>query len=241
MFNFFKTKPTLTELIPSDFVDIHSHILPGIDDGAKNINESLSIIKKVKKIGFSKIITTPHTYYGVYNNTNNSIKKSYEILDEHLDDKNRISYASEYMLDTTILEKIKNKSLLCLKDNYVLVEMSFVSPPINLYEIIFELQLSGYIPVIAHPERYRFFHSNFKDFERLKRIGCKFQLNLLSTIGFYGKDILDISEKLLSKSLFDFVGSDIHNNYHAECFNEKIKIKYTEKLENLIDNNKHFL
>ena len=112
LFNLFKSKPTLKELIPDGFVDIHSHILPGIDDGAKNIEESLELISKMKEMGFSKIIGTPHTYAGLYENNNESIKKSFEKLNDEIQTNTNIGFASEYMLDNTIIEKAQNKKLL---------------------------------------------------------------------------------------------------------------------------------
>ena len=161
IFNFFKSKPTLKELIPQGFVDIHSHILPGIDDGAQNIKESLKLISEMKKLGFSKFIATPHTYPGVYNNNNNSIKESFNKLNNELKNKNILRYASEYMIDSYLIEKAAEKSLITIKDNYVLIEMSFISEPINLHEIIFEINMNGYIPILAHPERYIFLFDDF--------------------------------------------------------------------------------
>ena len=187
IFNLFKSKPTLREFIPNGFVDIHSHILPGIDDGSKTVDESLELIDEMNNFGFTKIIGTPHTYQGIYNNTNASIKESYLKLSKSLNTKTKIDYASEYMLDDTIIEKAKKKELLCLKDKYVLVEMSFISPPINLYEIIFELQINEYRPVLAHPERYNFLHNKFDEYYKLKKHGCLFQLNLLSNTYYYCK------------------------------------------------------
>ena len=158
----FKTKPTLRELIPEGFVDIHSHILPGIDDGAKDVEESIVLISQLKKLGFSKIIGTPHTYPGLYNNTETSIKKSFKkIIDKNKDDI-EIKYSSEYMLGDYLIPACKNKNLLCLKSNYVLVEMSYLSAPNNLEEIIFQISINGYIPVLAHPERYMFFINNIE-------------------------------------------------------------------------------
>ena len=135
IFNLFKSKTILKELIPQGFVDIHSHILPGIDDGAKDIQMSLKLISKMNEIGFSKIIATPHTYPGIYENTPESIEKSFKKLKKDLPKNTNIIYASEYMIDDNLSKKIKNKQLLCLKENFVLVEMSYHSRPINLYEI----------------------------------------------------------------------------------------------------------
>ena len=180
IFNLLESKPTLRELIPEGFIDIHSHILPGIDDGAKTVDESLELISEMKKMGFSKIIGTPHTYPNLYDNSFKSIKKSFNLLNKSKNLKDvKIGYASEYMLDKSVIEKAKNKTLLCIKDNYVLVEMSFISEPIGLYEIIYEIKVNGYTPILAHPERYLFLDS--KDFYKLKKFGCLFQANLLST------------------------------------------------------------
>ena len=198
IFNLFKSKPILKELVPKNFVDIHSHILPGIDDGAKNINESLKLIYEMKEIGFSKIIATPHTYFGVHNNTNQTIINSFQGLLPMVKDKVEICYSSEYMIDEYLQKKIDEKTLLPLNKNYVLIEMSYIGEPINLYEIIFKLIHNGYKPIIAHPERYRFMHRDFKKYYKLKELGCHFQLNMLSITGYYGPDVLKISEKIIS-------------------------------------------
>ena len=240
IFNLFKAKPTLKDLIPNGFVDIHSHILPGIDDGAKNIDESISLISEMKKLGFSKIIATPHTYSGLYDNTPKTIENSFKLLPKDLVKENNIEYASEYLIDSYIIESIDNKSILCLKDNHILVEMSYINKHNKLYEIIHYILVNGYIPILAHPERYIYFHQNFKDYRKLKKVGCKFQLNLLSVTGYYGKKILSISEKLLKNNLIDYVGSDIHNLNHCNQFKNKVVFKNLKDLEKAINSNKFF-
>ena len=140
MFNIFRRKPILADLIPEGFVDIHSHILPGIDDGSKDIEESLSLISQMKEMGFSKIIGTPHTYQGLYNNTNETIKGSFDLLKKSVKEDIEIDYGSEYMIDQSLLKRIEERSLLTLKDNYVLVEMSFISAP-NAFISLMQLQI----------------------------------------------------------------------------------------------------
>ena len=236
---FKKQKPKLSELIPTGFIDIHSHIIPNIDDGPNNLGDSEKIINAMEKLGFSKVIATPHTYPGLYDNSTYKIKKSFS----RLDCKNyglQIEYASEYMLDNSIIDKAKNKELLTLKENFVLVEMSFLAPPINLDEIIFYIKINGYIPVIAHPERYRFYFNKLNKFEILKEKGCKFQLNLLSTTGYYGKDVTKISDLLLENNLIDFVGSDIHSLNHVKKIHSETKIKNINNLERAIESNYFF-
>ena len=151
-----------------------------------------------------------------------------------------ISYASEYMLDPSLIQKAAKKDLLCIKDNFVLVEMSYLSAPINLYDILFEIIVNDYIPILAHPERYIFFHKEFDKYYKLKKVGCLFQLNLLSATGYYGDHIKAITDKLIEKNLIDFVGSDIHSLIHVKAFERKVLIKNHKILKKIIENNDFF-
>ena len=156
IFNF-KSKPQLSEIIPKGYVDIHSHLLPGIDDGAKTIEESYELLKSVSKLGFSKVITTPHTITHVWDNGNSSILGAKEILYQHHGDlctELKLQAASEYLIDDQFISRIP-EGLLCLKDKEVLVELSYLDAPSGLHQIIFDLRASGYQPILAHPERYR--------------------------------------------------------------------------------------
>ena len=233
IFNLFKPKPSLKEFIPNGFVDIHSHVLPGVDDGAKNIQESMELISEMKRLGFSKIIATPHIYPGLYNNTNKTIKKSYDKISKLIKQDVEIKYASEYMIDKSLIKKSKNKELLCLRENYVLVEMSYISMPNNLYQILFEIQVNGYVPILAHPERYNFL--NFDEYNKLKKAGCKFQINLLSLTGYYGKKILRNCNHLLKNKLADYCGSDIHNINQIKAFELKVQTYELKELVKIID------
>ena len=231
IFNLFKSKPTLKELIPNGFVDIHSHILPGIDDGAKDVEDSLKLISKMKKIGISKIIGTPHIYPGVYNNSFETISKAFDKIDNtELD----ISFAAEYFICEEMIKEIKKKSLLTIKNKYVLVETNFMSLPKNFFDIIFKLRTNGYQPIIAHPERYTYL--SLEQFFKLKKIGCEFQLNLFSTTGLYGRRVLDMANKLINKKVINFVGSDIHNLSTMIQFDNNIKISEIQLLEKIIEN-----
>ena len=244
MFSFLKSKPTLAALIPSNYVDIHSHVLPGIDDGAKNLKDSQFLMESMINLGFKKCITSPHTMANVYNNTIETIKNAKMKIETDLPDlaqKLDLKAASEYFIDENFIENFKSNPLLTLKDKYVLVEMSFLNPPIQLHEYLFELQLAGYQPILAHPERYSFYHSNFKEFEKLKKMGLKFQLNLLSSVGYYGPDVAITSDKLLKNGFIDFVGSDIHHKQHIDSFSRKIVLKETKAFETAIENNQFFM
>ena len=112
-----------------------------------------------------------------------------------------------------------------LKENYVLVEISYLNAPINIYDMIFDLQIAGYKPVLAHPERYSYYHKNFNEYLKLKNAGCLFQLNLLSTVGYYGEEVFEAGKKLLNKGLIDFVGSDVHHKNHIDWFDKKVLLK----------------
>ena len=144
-FSLFNEKIKLIDLIPDGFIDIHSHVLPGIDDGPKDIEASQILISRMIDLGFSKIIATPHTYMGVYNNTNNKIKRKYDDIVKLMGEKINLSYASEYFLDEHFSKKCDEKSLLTLSKNYVLVETSFLSAPYNLYDLIFQMDLKNNI------------------------------------------------------------------------------------------------
>jgi tyrosine-protein phosphatase YwqE len=211
---------SLTDFFPNGFVDIHSHLLPGIDDGAKDLDDAVALISKMASYGIKNIITTPHVLGSVYPNSTETIKEKLKKVKEALKNNGlhdiSIRAAAEYMLDEQFSERIKNDDILTLKDNLVLVEMSYFSAPLNLFEILFELQLKGYKPVLAHPERYNSYHNNFEEFFKLKRAGCLFQLNLLSLTEQYGKGVQKTAEKLLKENLYDFVGTDTHHQMHLE-------------------------
>ncbi|CAM3586707.1 capsular polysaccharide biosynthesis protein [Flavobacterium saliperosum S13] len=239
MLSFLKAKPVLKDLIPDEYVDIHSHVLFGIDDGAKTIEDSNFLMQSMLDMRFSKCITTPHTIEHVWDNSRASIlEKHREVsaISPDLSEKIGLQVASEYMMNESFVTLFQSEPLLTLKGNYVLVEMSYLNPPIQLYDILFKLQLAGYTPVLAHPERYAFFHHNFPEYKKLKKAGCLFQLNLLSTMGYYGPDVTEAAEKLLKKGMIDFTGSDAHHKTHIEAFSKKIRIKdflpVTEAMKN---------
>lgn len=244
MFSFLKPKYTLKDSIPDNFVDIHSHLLFGIDDGAKTPEDTLFLVESLKKLGVSKFITTPHTFAGFWDNTKQSIEaKEVEVQDLLLKNNitNSLKAASEYLLDDHFVSLFQKNEILTLKDKYVLVEMSYLNPPIQLFDIIFEMQVAGYIPVLAHPERYNFYHKNFENYKKLKNAGCFFQLNLLSTVGYYGKDVTETANKLLQNGLIDFVGTDVHHKKHIEAFENKILSKDLKPLQEAIERNQFFI
>ncbi|MBB1139228.1 tyrosine-protein phosphatase [Myroides sp. WP-1] len=243
MFSFFKSKPILKDLIPDDYVDIHSHLIYGIDDGAQTIDDTRMIITSMRDLGFKQAIATPHTTPLVWENTREGILNQYQKVQEELPKESSdisLRVASEYMMDETLLPHIENKDLLTLKNDYVLVEMSYMNPPIQLMDILFQLKSSGYDIVLAHPERYNFYHQNTAMYKKLKKAGCYFQMNLLSVTGYYGKHVLEAANFLLSNGLIDFVGSDIHHAKHVRGFDAKVEVKGVEFFTQAITNNQEF-
>jgi protein-tyrosine phosphatase len=240
---FSKNKSVLKDLIPDNHVDIHSHLLPGIDDGAKTFADTLNLVQSLMGFGISQFVTTPHIIQHVWDNTHEQIVANKETTVFELE-KNQITVpfhtAAEYLMDDQFVKLFKSGSLLTIKDNYVLVEMSYINAPIQLYDILFDLRIAGYVPILAHPERYLFYHNNFDEYNKLKRAGCLFQLNLLAVVGYYGEGVTKIAEQLLKKGMYDFVGSDVHHSKHIASFEDKVKLKEMTALKEVILNNQFF-
>jgi tyrosine-protein phosphatase YwqE len=239
---FFKKKLPFTELFIEGFVDIHSHLLPGIDDGAKNLDQSILLIEELRACGIKKFVTTPHILGEVYPNTPEIIKEKLQLVKDELLNRGiidiRLHAAAEYMLDDQFYKLLQEKNLLTLKDNYLLIECSFFNPPINLREILFEIQLAGYQPILAHPERYMFWHKNYEMFETLKSAGCLFQLNILSLTKHYGKEVYKTSEHLIKNGMIDFVGTDTHHSHHIELLQQEGDAKIIELLKPIAQRNR---
>lgn len=211
------------ELTSLDFsvlkTDIHSHLIPGIDDGSPDMSTTINIIHEIRKIGFSKVITTPHIMSDFYKNSSATILKGLEAVRIELDAQNinmDIDAAAEYYIDYDFEQKIGNERLLTFGNNYLLVELPFVEAPKNLFEIIFKLQLEGYKVVLAHPERY--YYLEMKDYEELVNRGVLFQINWLSLIDYYSIAIKNKAQDLIAKNMISFIGTDCHNMHHAELY-----------------------
>ena len=169
MLSFFKNKTPLIKEFPSNYIDIHSHLLPNIDDGSKSFEESTNLIKKLYSYGIKNFVITPHIMDGVWNNTPSIINNKLYKLTEYLNNQGitsiKIRAAAEYMLDSNFEKLLKTEKLLTIKDSYILVELSYLNPPINLKEILFEIQIAGYTPILAHPERYSFYHNKYDEYK----------------------------------------------------------------------------
>lgn len=243
MFGIFKKKEYLKDCIPTGFVDIHSHTLCGIDDGAQSIDDTKYLLQAMMNLGFDKVITTPHTISHVHPNTTQIINDTYKkVVDQLPLETNQLKYqaASEYMIDENFQERVSKDDLLPLKNKHVLVEMSYINPPIFLYDALFLLVSKGYTPVLAHPERYNFYKGDLKAYKSLKKAGCLFQINLLSVTGYYGDKIAEVADLLLKENMYDFAGSDIHHEKHIKSFENKLVIKEADRFKEILKNNEFF-
>lgn len=194
-------------------VDTHAHWLPGVDDGARNLAEALEMVKSLMDLGYTKLIATPHIKKNFFENEPEPL--SYIFRDFEKEVKKRkwpieLSLAAEYMIDEGF-EAHLNKGLLTLSENRVLIEMSFFQAYQGIEDLLFRIQLRGYQPVIAHPERYTYYFRKWDQLERFKEMGCLFQLNLPSLTGFYGKEVQNSAKRILSKGWYDFAGTDLHH------------------------------
>lgn len=207
----------------SDFsflgTDMHSHFVPGIDDGAQNVEESIELVLRMQQLGYSRIVTTPHIKVDHYPNTRTSIENGLSELKQAMVERGinmPIHAAAEYYIDDHFLQLLDSEPLLTVWKNEVLVEISFMFEPIQLSEIIFRLTSMGYQPIMAHPERYMYYHTEFDKFQMLKDRGCYLQMNINSLMGYYGKQVKQIAEKLFDMGMYDYVGTDMHNTKHAD-------------------------
>lgn len=211
------------ELEPLNFsilkTDIHSHFIPGIDDGAPDMETAISLIKKMQDLGFSKIITSPHVMSDFYQNSSETILKGLTEVRAELKAQNiniEIEAAAEYYIDYDFEQKIGKEKFLTFGDNFILVELSFMEAPKNLFDIIFKLQLEGYKVVLAHPERYNYY--SIKEYEEFANRGVLLQINLLSLIGYYSPRVMKKTEDLIHAGMVSLVGTDCHNMSHAELY-----------------------
>lgn len=214
--------------------DMHSHLLPGIDDGAPDLETSLQLIRGMSAMGYSKLITTPHVMWDMYKNTREIILDKLGLLQSAVQKEGlniEIHAAAEYFLDDYVAGLLKNKEpLLTVSGKMVLVEFSLAQPSMSLKDILFEMQMQGYQPIIAHPERYIYMEGNKEFYDELKDIGCLFQLNLLSLTNHYGKSVSNLAQYLIKKDYYDLVGTDLHHFRHLEALSNNIISPMLEKL-----------
>lgn len=239
MFYFFQKKKFLVDYL-ENFIDIHNHILPGIDDGAKTVEDSMELIKGFSDIGVKKFIATPHIMHNYYPNDSDSIhtalgKVQNRLLSEGMKDI-VLDVAAEHMIDANFDHLLEQEKVVPLRNNYLLIEMSYLQPSINFNEAILNIAAHRYFPILAHPERYSFLHLNSSKFQKYKNNGILFQMNLLSLGEFYGKEVQKKAHKLLNNGLVDFLASDVHNLQQLNGIKEiQVAPKVLEQLVPIIE------
>ena len=214
--------------------EVHCHILPGIDDGAKDVTESVALVKAMQAWGIERIVTTSHVTESTFENTPETINRAYNELLTALDGEGiamNIHPSAEYRMDENFLTQVNQATLLPFPENYLLIENSFFQPFWEIKELIFDLQLKGYTPILAHPERYMYYHKTPKIYKELHDQGCLFQVNFLSLSGYYYPEVKNMAWKMLEQGMVDFIGTDLHKMSHVEHINEYIGTKEYRKLE----------
>jgi protein-tyrosine phosphatase len=218
---------------------MHSHLLPGIDDGSPNIETSLSLIRGMVALGYTKLVTTPHIMSDMYPNTRDGILSKLDIVRDAVKAEGinvEINAAAEYFLDEHVEKLLANKEpLLTVSGNMVLTEFSMAFPSHSLKDILFEMQMQGYQPIIAHPERYIYLEKTKDFYDELKDIGCLFQLNILALGNHYGRTSAELANYLIKKGYYDLIGTDLHHARHLDGLNSP---SLTAPLKKLIDQGK---
>ena len=210
MWPFRKPVTRLDSSVFNGFTDWHSHILPAVDDGVQTMDEALAILRRYETLGVKSVWLTPHIMEDMPNTTAR-LRERFDELKSQYRGAVELHLAAENMMDNLFSERLAAGDLLPLGEraDHLLVETSYFNPPINLYETLEAVKARGYYPVLAHPERY--VYMGMADYRRLKEMGVKFQLNLPSVCGRYGRQVRATAERLRKDNLYDFTGTDIHN------------------------------
>lgn len=232
--NLFRSK---TSANPVDFsligADMHSHLIPNIDDGSKSLEDSIYLIKCLYDLGYRKLVATPHIMSDYFKNTHDIILNGLETLKDAVEKAGIpmvLEAGAEYMYDDGFLKKVESGNLITFGENYLLIELSPYFPPEKFFDTIFELKTSGINPILAHPERYAYWHESPDIYQSLHDREILLQINIPSLSGYYTPQIKKIAEMLIDKDLVDFVGTDLHNeNYYRQLLKAQ-QSKYLEKL-----------
>jgi protein-tyrosine phosphatase len=215
--------------------DIHSHLLPGLDDGVADFYEAIQVIQQLRDLGYRKLVTTPHIMSDTYRNEPGQIHTQLNELNQKLIERNisvKVQAAAEYYLDSWLIKQVdEGKPLITFGDKHLLFEMNYMTEPYQLRDFIFTISMQGYKPVLAHPERYRFM--TIEKAEDLHHRGVLMQLNILSFIDFYSKPVRQMANQLVDHGWVDFLGSDCHNLRHAALLSKAFKNKHFNKAMNL--------
>lgn len=225
MFNLFK-KQGLTDLQWMK-TDVHSHLLPGIDDGVKNVYTGVKFLKSLIELGLKQFILTPHVYDEIYPNTPETINLAHEALYTEMELTGMgdiyTHSSGEYMLGEHFDSILRRGELRPFPTNHLLIEMPWLTEPFQLEQTVLAIVEKGYVPIMAHPERYPFYFHQSDGYHRLKDLGCLLQLNLLSPTGYYGREVTRAAEYLIKNDLYDLAGTDLHHERQLEKLIKYVK------------------
>lgn len=218
MFDFFKKKTKE----PAELcfaTDIHCHVVPGIDDGSPDARTSADLIERMQSWGIRRIIASPHVTQHTFENDLSTITPAMQELQAELANRGNdipVSHSAEYRIDDLFARRLEANELMLLPNDYIIIENAFLQEPWNLDQLVFDLQVRGLRPILAHPERYTYYYGRPERYQALHQSGLLFQINLLSLAGAYGKNEKKIAEHLIDKGLVDFIGTDLHYDGHAD-------------------------
>ncbi|TDS13713.1 tyrosine-protein phosphatase [Sphingobacterium paludis] len=219
MFSIFNRKPHYHDLSWMS-VDMHSHLLPGLDDGSRSIDESIVMISRLHKQGINQFYCTPHVQQEIYPNSNMQILSAYQALQhaaqlQHV----QLDYAAQYAVDKALLQQVltQTNSLLPLHENYVLIGMAYFSESVFIKQVINALVIKGFVPILANVERYVYYHYDSSPLKAFKDLGCLLQVGLLSCYGYYGSKEKQVVKHLLDAGMVDFLGTDVHYERHVKA------------------------
>jgi protein-tyrosine phosphatase len=213
--------------------DIHSHFLPGIDDGSPHLEASIEMLTAMRELGYRKVITTPHSMADGYRNSPEIILGALEKLRAEVKRVGldiEVDAAAEYYLDHELEDRVLTKQVLTFGNNLLLFELPFISEPAILLGVIFQMQTHDYRPVLAHPERYSFWYNDFSKYESMKERGVLFQLNMVALSGAYGPQAKQIAERMIDAGFYELLGSDCHNMNHVQAIHNTLHRPYLHKL-----------
>lgn len=247
MFNFFKSKPKEPVKLCVN-TDIHCHVVPGIDDGAKSAESAADLIERMQGWGIERIIASPHVTQETFENNRNTIEPALQSLRSELDKRGNgidVLHSAEYRIDELFSQRLEDNDIMTYPNDYILIENSFLQEPWNLDQLVFDLQVRGLRPILAHPERYSYYHSRPERYRQLYQAGLSLQINLLSLAGYYGAAEQKIARLLIKEGLVGFIGTDLHNSRHADSIDAYLRTSAAradmEALAPMVQNNTAFL
>lgn len=212
---------------------MHSHLLPGLDDGVQTLDDSLAVINALRAFGYTKLITTPHIIADAYRNSAETILPKLAELNSFLASRGinfKVDAAAEYYLDEALMQKLSaDEPLLTFGKKLLLFETNFLNEPFSLKEFIFSATTKGYRLVLAHPERYIYLQDNYTKVQDLLDRGVLFQVNLISLTGYYSRPAQKLAEKLITNKHVNFLGSDCHNLQQAALLQKAFRSKYFDR------------